>query len=238
MANSRNTLRDGDRERVGDDEAADEQSDEPEAEQELLHDAGRLVDVVDLGGSLGLRGFDLGRRREQRLDCRCELVGRDAFARRDLDFVELAQLVEQLLSRGEVEDRDRGSADRRNRCELCDTRDRERAKPVDRRDADAVSDGEVLRRRGVLVDRDLAVADGPLAGRERQRVEPLVSGGVDAVGNRRRAATGDDLAVPAHEMGLVGDHTCSGARLRQLSHLASARQQERPAFAGCRCSCS
>ena len=130
--------------------------------------------------------FDLGRRREQRLDCRCELVRRDAFARRDLDLVELAQLVEQLLSRGQVEDRDRGSADRRNRCELCDARDRERANAVDRRDADAVSDGEVLRRRGVLVDRDLAVADGPLAGRERQRVEPLVSGGVDAVGDRRR----------------------------------------------------
>ena len=100
-------LGDGDRERVGDHEAADEQRDAAEAEQEVLEDVHALLRVLAVGGSPAPSAlFTCVVAESSGSICAISSVG-DARLGADADQVELAVLVEQPL-RGRV-GRTRGS---------------------------------------------------------------------------------------------------------------------------------
>ena len=115
-----------------------------------------------------------------------------------LDRVELAFLVQQLLRRRHVEDREGRPADRAQVAVLGDADDLELLRRPERGDADPVSELQVLVVGDALVDRDLVAAAGPAALDEVERVEAVVLGrGLDAEGERRRAAGVDRLAVRA-----------------------------------------
>ena len=103
---------------------------------------------------------------QDRLDLLDELLGRDAFVRRDRDGVELSFLVEQPLGLGEREDGERGAAERFLTGELRRSGDRELLHRPLADDADRVADRVSLFLRGGGVDHDLAVGVGPGPGRE------------------------------------------------------------------------
>ena len=132
------------------------------------------------------------------LDSLRQLLGRGALRRRGRDRVELALLVEQLLRRRHVEDRERRAADRAEVAVLGDPDDRELLRRPERRDADPVAELEILVAGDALVDRDLGAAAGPAALDEVERVEAVELGrGLDPERERRRAAGVDRLAVRA-----------------------------------------
>ena len=108
-------LRDRDRERVRDDERADEERDPAEREQEPAQERDERVRVrrvrlhllrgrlhLGVGGRIGRIALD-------------ELRGRDVRLGGDRDLVELSLLAEQRLGRRQVEARERRAADRRDR---------------------------------------------------------------------------------------------------------------------------
>ena len=148
-------LRDRDRDRVEDDERADEERDAAEAEQDLLDDPDE-ADVLRLLLHLRAHRPHLSGRRQQRPDLGRELRRRDVPLRGDADDVELADLVEELLRRLEVEDGDRRRADRGHGAELHDPGDGEELLRPARDDADRVARLVVLLVGRGLVDRDLA----------------------------------------------------------------------------------
>ena len=151
-------LRDRDREGVRDHEGADEEGDAGEDEQEGLQERDELVGVLGIAPGLLRRGLDLGIRRQHLLELLYECLVRDSGLRRYGDLVELAFLVEDALRRREVEARQRGAADGRNRAELDDSGDVEVLNRAGTLDADGVADLEVLLVGGRLVDDDLAVS--------------------------------------------------------------------------------
>ena len=153
-------LRDRDRERVGDHEAADEQRDPAEAEQEVLDEVQTGLRVLAVVGRLCGRGLHLRRLRQQRLDPADELVFRDALVGTDPDQVELALLVEQPLCGGEVEDGDRGAAERAVGPEADDAADAVLGQWAVAERSDGLPHLEVLPLGGRPVDRDLAVTAG------------------------------------------------------------------------------
>ena len=161
------------------------------------------------------------------LTSRHELRGGDAVLGGDVDPVELADLVEELLRRREVEDRHRRPAERRDSADLHDARDGERLLGPAGDDADRVADLVVLLARRVRVDRHLVRADRPGAADERERVEVLVALRVDAERERRGAASGDDLAVAADEMCEVVDTARGLLHAGELWHLRQQRLRER-----------
>ena len=116
-------LRDRRRERVEDDEAADEQGEAGEGEQDLLDDRQLLVRSLRLRPRLGLAGGDLGAGGQERLDLAHERLRRDAVLRRHVDLVEPARLAEERLRGRDVEDRERQRADRVERREVGDAGD-------------------------------------------------------------------------------------------------------------------
>ena len=167
---------------------------EPEREQELLQEreergrvASRLVfawaaPVRPARSAAGRRGSRIAAAESGRVRLR-----------RDRDLVELALLVEQALGGREVEDGERGAADRRDGAEPDDARRSEGTDRPLRLHADRVTDGEVLLACGRLVDRDL-VAVRPVALGQSQRVERRVALR-DAEAEVGRAAEDDRLAV-------------------------------------------
>ena len=132
-----------------------------------------------------------------------ELLRRDAVLRQDLDLVVLADLVEELLRCGYVEDCDRRGTDRGRRSERRYAGDLELASALVSGCGDRVADREVLLVGGPLVDRDLPVADGPLTGYELQRVEPAVIRRIDTPCDRLTAAGCDDFPVPIDQLHAV-----------------------------------
>ena len=228
------SLRDGDRERVRDHERADEESDRTEGEQELLHHSERGMNVGDVRCGLRCRGLHLRRSRQQRPDLADELLGCDPVLRRHLNAVVLADLREQPLGGGNVEDRDRGGTDRRAVGVLGDARDLELACALIGCDANRVADAEVLCVRGVLVNRDLAAADGPLSRDELQRGEPRVVRRIDARADAAAAACRDHFAVMAQQLRLVPDLSGSRGDIGKLLHLREhgCRERRDHTFAG------
>ena len=95
-------LRDGRRQRVEDDESADEEREAAEGEHELPDQRDVLVRALGLSRNLGLAGRDFGAVGQDRRDRLHELLLRDAFLRGDEDLVEAAGLAEELLRRGRV----------------------------------------------------------------------------------------------------------------------------------------
>src|SRR5436190_7289850 len=150
--------------------------------------------------SLVGRRPDLCRYGQQRADLADELLRRDTRLSCDLDLVELALLVEELLTRRDVEDRDRRTADRRESRELGDARDRELSHAVVRSDPDRVADLVTIPVGGLLVDCDLAAASRPAARHECHRVEALTLLRVEAEGEARGKAVLDCLAVATDEL--------------------------------------
>ena len=133
-------------------------------------------------------------------------------------------LVEDLLSRGQVEARKRGAADRRDRAEPEDAGD---AQTLDRPVAlyaDHLADREVLLVGRRLVDRHLA---GPRPGAldEGQRVEDRIAVG-DAEAEVGRAAVDDRLAVVPDQLGLAVDAALGCGDARHLAHLLEQRLVE------------
>ena len=94
-----------------------------------------------------------------------ELVVRDARLRRDGDLVESTALPEELLGGGEIEARQRGAADRRDRSEPDEPRDPKPLRRALRLDADRLAEPEILLVRRRLVDDELAVPSARRPGR-------------------------------------------------------------------------
>ena len=89
-----------------------------------------------------------------------QLLGGRALRRGGLNRVELALLVEQLLRRRHVEDRERRAADRAQLAVLRDPDDLELLCRPECRDADPVAELETLVVGDALVDGDLLAAAG------------------------------------------------------------------------------
>ena len=118
-------LRERDRERVVDHEGADGERDRREREQEVADEVDALADARGIRAGLLVAGAHLRARGQQRLDVRGQLLGRDPLVGREEDRVELSLLVQQLLRRGDVEDGERGAAERLHVTQPRDARDRE-----------------------------------------------------------------------------------------------------------------
>ena len=176
-------LRDGDRQRVEDDERADEESDSREREQEVA-DVLRELDLLQVLASLLRRGERLRVRRQQRLEVRDELLRRDPRRGGNPDRVELAFAVEELLRRREREDREGGGAERFLVAVARDPREPEAPHRAQARDLDHVADLVAHFVRGPGVDRDLVLRARPAAAGQPQWVEPRL-GEVDAEAERR-----------------------------------------------------
>ncbi len=158
------SLRDGDRERVEDDERSDEEGDTGEDEEEVAEDRRELVHLVHLLLGLRRRAHDLRRLREHGLDGRDELVLRDAFARRDRDRVVPTLAVEELLRSRDREHREARIPEAVEAAVLRDPDELERALRLEGRDLDGVADRVALVVRGADVDDDLvrrSPANGP-----------------------------------------------------------------------------
>ena len=126
------SLRDRDRERVEDDEGADEQCDSAEGEQEVANERDELAHALSvLGGLLGA-GLHHGRLRQHPLDRVEQLRLPDAVARPHGDGVE-AGFPEHLPRGRDVEDRDRGAAEAVDVAEASNARERVRRAPGPRR---------------------------------------------------------------------------------------------------------
>ena len=194
------SLRDRDRERVEDDEGADEQGDSAEGEQEVANERDELAHALSvLGGLLGA-GLHHGRLRQHPLDRVEQLRLPDAVARPHGDGVE-AGFPEHLARRRDVEDRDRGAAEAVDVAEASNARERVRAHRALAGDLDLLADVEALALCGRDVDHDLVRACGPVARDELERVEALVCG-VDAEAEGGIRAL-DGLAVAVEDLRLV-----------------------------------
>ena len=211
-------LSDGDRERVGDHEAADEQGDPAEGEQEVPEDVEEPVRVVGLLLCLRLAGANPRAGWKQRPDLAYELQRACSRPAGDLDRVEAVLLGEDGLRRRCREDRDRRPAERGDAAEPNRPGDREVLHRPARHDADALAHREFVFAGRSRVDRDLAGTAGPIAARQRERVEtfPLR---VVAECQRRSAAPGDHLAVVPDQLRVIGDPAGALGDSRQRAHL-------------------
>ncbi len=192
------SLRDGDRQRVEDDEGADEECDRAEGQQEVADDAHEDGDLAAVLVRLLDAGLDLNCVRQVVVERGGKLVRRRPALGGDGDGVELALPVEQLLRRCDVEDRERSAAERLDAGVLGGSDELEVLHRREGRHLHLVAHlvALILRRPGV--DDDLVRAGRPTPVLELERVEPGV-GGVDtkAEGGRvlhdRLAAVVEDL---------------------------------------------
>jgi hypothetical protein len=145
-------LRDRDRERVEDDERADEERDAREGEQEVADELRERRDVVRLLLRLLVARAYLRIRRQDGPDLRDELLGRRPGLGRRGDAVEGVLAVKQLLRGRDGEHGEGRAADGVDVAVACDADQRELAHGVQRRDADLVTDLEMLVVGGVDVD--------------------------------------------------------------------------------------
>ena len=211
-------LGDGDRERVGDHERADEERDDPEREQELLQEAGECVRVarVGLGLAVPLRTCVCGGRIARIEESRSASLTPDFFETRI--WSSLPSLLKRRWALFRSKPGEGRAADVEPAgSELDQAGDGERLRAPLRLDLDPVSDLDVLLARGRLVDDDLVRA-GPRAVDERERVEPRL-GRVDREAQVRGSAEADHLAVRADQVRRVGDAADRRLDLRQGLHL-------------------
>ena len=201
-------LGDRDRQRVGDDERADEERDPSEREEEGPEEGDELVRVLGIRLRLLTAGLYLCGARQDPLDLGDELGIGDARLRGDGDLVELSDLLEEPLRRGQVEARERRPSDREARAELDDARDTHSLDRSFGLHADRLPDLEILLGRRLLVDDDLVPAR-PAALDQRQRVEDR--GAVRDRETEVRGASGDDrLPVVPDELRRVRVDTALG----------------------------
>ena len=124
-----------------------------------------------------------------------------------LHRVELALLVQERLGGRDVEDRERGAAERAQIAVPRDSDDLELLGGAEGRDADPVADGEVLLVGNPLVDRELLRARRPATLDEVERIEAVVLGrGLDAEREGGGASRVDRLAVRLEQLGLEVGH--------------------------------
>ena len=167
------------------------------AVREGAEERDELVGVLRVLFGLGVPGADLCVRRQDLADLGDERRRRDAGLGGGPDLIELPRLVEQPLSRGEIEPGERGPSDRADRAELDDSGDHELLDgPLDL-DADTAPHREVLLVGRRLVDDDL-VRPRPCSLDQRETVE-LRLRRIDREAEVGRSAEGDRLAV-LHEL--------------------------------------
>ena len=155
-----------------------------------------LVRLLDAGSDRDVAA-------ELRLDPLGELVGCRALRGCRPASSRAALLVQQLLRRRHVEDREGGTADRAQVAVLGDADDLELLSRPERRHTDPVADLQVLVVGDALVDGNLAAAAGPAALDEVERVEAVVLGRcLDPERERRRAARVDRLTVRSQQLRL------------------------------------
>jgi hypothetical protein len=194
-------LGDGDRERVEDDEPADEERDAGEREQEVAEDLRELVHLVDRLLRLGCRGHDLRAVRQGGRNRRDELVLRHALVRRDRDRVVLPFAVEQLLRRRDREDGEARVPDAVDAAVLRHSDELERPLRLQRRDLDLVADRVPVVVGRADVDDDLVGCLGPLPLDHVERVELRESrSGVDPEPERRGALRAHGLALGREDL--------------------------------------
>ena len=183
IANSRKPLRDRDRERVEDDERADEHRDHAERQERRREEASdRVVDVsclvrrvLDTRLHLDPRGAD-GRTHAGR-----DLLLRDPRIRGDTDLAELALLAEPVLDGRQGRTQDARAASRRG--ELDDPRDTGRVQPRGRRDLYQLADLQVLPAGDALVDREIGLR---AAARREAPLDELADSEVGGLGREDR----------------------------------------------------
>ena len=186
-ANSRDALRDGDREGVEDDEGADEQRRAREREQRGREEAAdRVVGGVGLLRGVGGAGLHRHGARQRGADGGGQPRGRDAGLGGDRDAREVARALEPALDVGEQRHDERGPADRGSAAPLADAGD------LDVLDARARAQPDKLPDAQALVVGELAV-DDHLAGPAR-RTALHVAEGVERLAARRRDDRGREAA--------------------------------------------
>ena len=218
-ANSRDALRDGDRERVEDDEGAHEQRRAREREQRGREEAAdRVVRGVGLLGRVGGAGLDGHRARQRGAHGGGQPRGRDAGLGGDGDAREVARALEPALDVGEPRHDERGPADRGPAAPLADAGD------LDVLDARAGAQPDELADAQALVLGQLAV-DDDLAGPARRTALRRSGRRRTARGSPMRRSTG---AKPARDR-LATDHERAGVGQLALGephagHRAHARE--------------
>ena len=189
-------LRNRDRERVEDHEGADEQGDTRERQQEVADDRRERRDLAGLLARLLGTGPHRHCRPQIPPDAGDELLGCDPLLRGGLHRVELALLLQERLRGRDVEDRERGAAERAQIAVPRDSDDLELPGGAEGRDADPVADGETLLVGNPLVDRELPRARRPAALDEVERIEAVVLGcGLDPKRERGRPSRVNRLAI-------------------------------------------
>ena len=215
-------LGDHDRERVVDDEHADEQRDVGERQQEGVEELQVLAELSLLVGGVGLAGEHLdlvvG---ERRLQAHRELVGADIGRLGDHDAVEAARLTEQLLGSAEVGRDHRRAGDPLDLAErrLADERELDRTGLGQH--GERVADRPAFVGHGGAVDDGLVGGSGSASIGELERVEPGV---VDPRRSDRRAQlVGGDLTVVTHELGETLDRAGRGVDSIDIEHAGERR---------------
>jgi hypothetical protein len=153
-------LRHDDREGVEDDEGTNEERDEAEDEQRRVEERERLLQALRLLVGDGCARFSLSAVREHCRNAIAKLTGRHAVLGRDLDRVERAHLVEQLLRGLELEDRERRAGEVVGIAESDDPNDFEGSLGPLEQNVDAVTDREVIALCRSRVDHDLVGRGG------------------------------------------------------------------------------
>ena len=195
-------LRDRDRERVEDDEGADEERDAAEGEQEVADERDELADALSV---LALPA----RRRSAPRPCPAGCAAIASISRSWLtpSFAATAtaskpRLVEHLARGRDVEERDRGAAEAVHVAEADDPGERVRARPGPSPATETCSPSSKPCSSAVLMSTTTSSGTGcPGAFDELEGVEPLVPG-LDAEAEGRVVAL-DRLPVPVEDLGLV-----------------------------------
>jgi hypothetical protein len=214
-----------DRERVEDDEAADEQRDAGEHQQGgaeeaegLLHRLGALVRHLLAGDHLDAGRQDLGHAVAQ-------LQGRHAADRLHVDGVEGRHLAQHPLGRGHVEGGQGGAGQVVRRAETGDAHDGEVLGRALEQDLDRVPDPDLVGLGRARVDDDFAVGAGLAPGTETKGRQVPV--GRPAHAQCRGTAGGDRLAVLVDELGVTAHRALGHAHARDLLDRVQYRRRDR-----------
>ncbi len=177
-------LRDRDRERVEDDERADEEGDVGEDQEERPDEAELAFEIRGLVRGLLGRGAGREAARQDRLHARAQRGGGDAGGRGDVELVECVGLAGERAGDGQRRQHDARAAEVRALGELEDADERERLGAGLAGDAQRLTDTQVVALRGVLVDRDLAGGARKVPGHGRPALKARRGRRADERGSR------------------------------------------------------
>ena len=212
-------LCDRDRERVEDDEGADQQRGAREREQRRSEEAADRV-VRGVGRLGGIRGAGRhGQRAWQRASYRGgESRGGDARLGGDRDPRDLVRALEPALNVGERRHHERGAAERHALAPLGDAGDRDALNARAGAEADVLAHAQPLVAGELVVDDDLARLSRRVAFEVAECVEGLLARGADD----GRSESGGDRLAPDDQRSGLGQLPFGAANARDRAHACDA----------------